>query len=187
MKHKVLRTVAAEVAEEIVHTLEPFCERIKIAGSIRREKSEVGDIEVLMIPRYESRRVSLFGDKDFDIAAEKINQMLTAGVLAKRPNVRGHFAWGPLNKLAIHTASGIGVDFFTTTAAHWYVSLVIRTGPAEFNQKLMTSAARHGINLHAYGDGTGATETHGGNDIPVTSERHVFELAGMPWKEPKDR
>ncbi|MBU2597552.1 MAG: hypothetical protein KJ757_08345 [Planctomycetes bacterium] len=43
---------AKAIAEELKSLLEPACERITIAGSIRRQKPDVGDIELLCIPKY---------------------------------------------------------------------------------------------------------------------------------------
>jgi DNA polymerase/3'-5' exonuclease PolX len=43
--------IARKVADELVQALTPRCEQICIAGSLRRGKAEVGDIEILYIPR----------------------------------------------------------------------------------------------------------------------------------------
>lgn len=47
------------IAETLANVLELRCERILIAGSIRRRKPEVGDIELLYIPRFEDRAIDL--------------------------------------------------------------------------------------------------------------------------------
>lgn len=39
-------------AEFLRTTLEPFCERIAIAGSLRRGCASVNDIEILFIPKF---------------------------------------------------------------------------------------------------------------------------------------
>ena len=44
---------ARAIAEELKSLLEPGCERIPIAGSIRRRKSDIGYIELLCIPKYD--------------------------------------------------------------------------------------------------------------------------------------
>jgi DNA polymerase/3'-5' exonuclease PolX len=51
--------VVLPIAGRIVEALRPYCERIEIAGSLRREKPMVGDIEIVAIPR---RPVDLFGE-----------------------------------------------------------------------------------------------------------------------------
>src|SRR3990167_7360212 len=42
---------AQEIAAQVLAELSPFCERCEIAGSIRRRKPEVGDIEIVAIPK----------------------------------------------------------------------------------------------------------------------------------------
>ncbi|GAF93472.1 unnamed protein product, partial [marine sediment metagenome] len=41
---------AKQIADKYVELLRPMAKRIEIAGSIRREKPFVGDIEICMIP-----------------------------------------------------------------------------------------------------------------------------------------
>ncbi|GAI50844.1 unnamed protein product, partial [marine sediment metagenome] len=43
---------AKVIAENLRSLLAPVCARITIAGSIRRQKPEVGDIELLCVPKY---------------------------------------------------------------------------------------------------------------------------------------
>lgn len=43
---------AKTIAEEIVSTIEPYCERVLIAGSIRRGKADVKDIEIVAVPTW---------------------------------------------------------------------------------------------------------------------------------------
>ena len=38
------------IARDLVERLRPFCQRIEIAGSLRRGKAEIGDIEIMAIP-----------------------------------------------------------------------------------------------------------------------------------------
>ena len=45
------RAVVLPITERLVSILAPFCERIEIAGSLRRLKPEVGDIELVVIPK----------------------------------------------------------------------------------------------------------------------------------------
>jgi len=55
---------ARVIAESLMAALGPGCERIEIAGSIRRGRPDVGDIELVAIPRIEQIR-----DGFFDLAA----------------------------------------------------------------------------------------------------------------------
>lgn len=184
-KQKYLATLALPVALRLRLRLTPLCERIAIAGSLRREKPTVGDIELLYAPRLESRPVDMFTTQLYDIADDEIQIMLTDKTLVQRPNSRGHLTWGPKNKYARHVASGIPVDLFATTVENWWVALVIRTGSLEMNLKLTSGALKLGRTLNAYGSGVTVLAT--GEVIPATSEAHVFELCGVPYREPGDR
>src|SRR5581483_5084751 len=125
---------AMQVAEALVRQLEPCCERIVIAGSLLRKKSEVGDIELLYIPRLSGKAEGhLFDPKD--LAEERIEQ-LENGVLCRRKDARGRETFGKKNKLMVHKPTGIPVDLFATTKQNWWVSLVIRTGGKETNLRL---------------------------------------------------
>ena len=53
MKTKRPYSQVLPIAESLVEKLRPACERIEIAGSLRREKAMVGDIEIVAVPRLE--------------------------------------------------------------------------------------------------------------------------------------
>ncbi|MBI5957894.1 MAG: hypothetical protein HY866_04110 [Chloroflexi bacterium] len=53
------------LAAKLVTALEPACEQIVVAGSVRRQKAQIGDIELVCIPRIESHtaeQINLFGE-----------------------------------------------------------------------------------------------------------------------------
>lgn len=183
-KRKFPHAAALAVAEELQALLAPACKRIAIAGSLRRLKPEVGDIELLFIPIFTSRPDGLFDCSLVDVCSEVAEGLLARGVLAKRPNVNGSFTWGERNKLAIHVPSGIPVDLFGTSEANWWVSLVVRTGSKETNLALTTGANKRGASLMAYGNGVKWSD---GTITPATSEEHVFEMCGVTYKEPQHR
>jgi DNA polymerase (family 10) len=184
MKTKFPAAAAMAVAEELQAMLAPACHRIAIAGSLRREKAEVGDIELLFVPLLSQRPDGLFDSRIVDVASEVVEGLLAKGIFAKRRNVEGSFTWGERNKLALHVPSGIPVDLFATSEENWWVSLVIRTGSKETNLLLTTGAQRQGARLNAYGCGVTWSD---GTITPATSEQHVFEMCRVPYKEPKDR
>lgn len=177
---------AVPVALALVEILKPFCERIEIAGSLRRCKETVGDIELLFIPRFENRQMDMFSSEPVDLAGEKLNELLAQGVIAKRQAESGSFTWGKLNKLAVHVESGIPVDFFCEPdAADWPRSITIRTGLKEFNVRLMESAPRHGHKAHAYGEAL--HKIPGGERVIARTEQEFIELCGLEYTEPNSR
>lgn len=185
-KQRWPRLAALKVAGELVAALTPCCYRIEVAGSLRRGKESVGDIELLFIPNYGLRGVpgDMFASEMASLADEKINQLCKQGVLKERLSKSGVRAWGKENKLAVHIPSGIPVDFFTTDEDRWFVALVVRTGGKDSNLTLTTSAQRLGRKLHAYGMGV---EWPDGIINRCNREEDVFEFCGVPYRKPEDR
>jgi DNA polymerase (family 10) len=165
---------AQKIAETLKGLLEESCERIGIAGSIRRRKPEVGDIELLCIPRFEN---------GVDMLDKELGNMRFLGILAPRPNKRGSFTYGPENKLMLHVPTGIGVDIFSTTEECWPVALVVRTGGKQTNIRISMAAQARGYKFHAYGSGFSTPQ----EEIVCRSEREVFEAVGLPYREPWER
>jgi DNA polymerase/3'-5' exonuclease PolX len=154
-----------------------------IAGSLRRKRPVVSDIELLYVPRLneiDDPEDMLCRKITIDLTEPAIAALLKLGTIAKRPNKRGSFTWGPENKLAVHIASGIPVDFFATTEERFFNALVVRTGPAESNVRIASAAKGIGWKWHAYGNGF----TRAGETQIVTSERAVFEHVQLPYLEP---
>jgi DNA polymerase/3'-5' exonuclease PolX len=60
VKQKFPRAEALKVAEQIRDILAPHTSRIEIAGSIRRKRPEVGDVELLYVPKVSTAPADLF-------------------------------------------------------------------------------------------------------------------------------
>jgi len=183
-KKKYPASEAMLVGTHLLSLLGLVTERAIIAGSLRRGRPEVGDVEILYIPKFENRQADFFPTAPVNLADEKINSLLASNYLAKRPSVTGMFTWGPSNKLAIQTSTGIPVDLFATTPEKWWVSLVIRTGSKDTNLRLTMGAQKRGASLNAYGSGVTWSD---GTSTPATSEEHVFEMCNVPYLEPSKR
>lgn len=180
------RAFALTVAERLMAALAPFVERVEVAGSIRRMKDGVGDVELVFIPKLETRQVDMFSTEPADLVHERLNDLLYSKVLCKRPSKIGVFTWGMLNKLAIDAETGIPCDFFCEpNIADWHRTMIIRTGPRELNIKLIQSAAARGLHVHAY-SGAGITDATG-KSIPYKDEAEFFALCGVPYIKPEDR
>lgn len=178
---------ARAVAEEIAECLAAGCERVQVAGSIRRRKPMVGDAEVLYIPRHavEPDPNDMFASRDVNLADRAIADMERAGVLERRTNQLGRTTFGALIKLMRHRASGLPVDLFEATPANWVNYLVCRTGPADSNTRIASAAKARGWKWAPYSPGF---EREDGAQVrAMTSEREVFEFVGLPYAEPDGR
>ena len=165
---------AQEIAERIKRDLAPHCERIEIAGSVRRRKPDVGDIEIVCIPR-QSADFDLFGagrpirDGGFITACNQIGKIR-----------KGCLRTGKYMQFG--TAEGIDVDLFTARPENWGLILAIRTGSAGFSHEVLA----RGWVWSGYHSVDGML-TRGGKQIPTPEEADLFRLAGVEWIKPQER
>ncbi|MFW6195585.1 MAG: hypothetical protein ACOC5M_03575, partial [Chloroflexota bacterium] len=110
---------AKRVGEEIADLLSPYCQRIAIAGSIRRKKEWVKDIEILAVPDVQEARNLLrevtTHENLLDRAMDWLlmcdyrdgDDLVSGGLFRKRPNKNGQFTYGEKNKLLVHAPTGM--------------------------------------------------------------------------------
>lgn len=180
---------AMGVADQIAAELRPLCDHFEIAGSIRRRKPTVGDIEIVYVPKM--AEILFPGDlvpRVGPVIEAEIDRMLRAGILAKRPLKNGATAFGEKNKLLVHCETGIAVDLFSTVEYCWWNYLVCRTGGAASNTFIATAARRQGMKWTPYGPGFEVLCGGGSKRVlRVSSEREVFAAVRLPYIEPWER
>lgn len=168
---------AATIAEEVVSVLSPACERIAIAGSIRRGKPDIGDIELVALSRYHDEPSGLF----FEVGARVWDLDRAVDEYAGTGAVERLLGKDKYTKLR-HVASGLQVDLFTVKPpAQWGVIFLIRTGPAEYSQRFVTGIRSRGFHvrdgaLHRGGLGCGAYVCP---VIDTPEERDVYAAVGL--------
>lgn len=179
-KQRWPRPEAVRVAQEVARALKPHCLRIIVAGSVRRGKPNVGDVEILYISKTQMRLKDgeMFEQHEANLADDAIKELEKTGVLERRKNVNGSTVFGQKNKLMVHVATGMPVDLFSTTEESWFNDLVCRTGPAESNTLIAMAAQRKGFKWNPYGPGF--TDRHM-SSIRMISEREVFQFVNLPW------
>lgn len=188
-KQRFPRAVGLAVAREVCRALKSHClpDRLLVAGSLRRGRATVGDVEILYIGRREVRPVAgdLFASEEVNLATRAILDLESAGALERRETVAGHHIFGVHNKFLRHVETGLPVDFFTVPESSWWNNVVCRTGPAELNTRIATLAKSRGWQWHPYGSGFSHLRT--GREVHVTCERDVFAHVDLPYLEPCDR
>jgi DNA polymerase (family 10) len=186
MKTKYPRTLALEVTRAILEEIGEACERVIVAGSLRRRKQEVGDVEILYIPLTEIRPVpgDMFKSAKVDLVDVAVRAMIDAGTMELRKGETGHTAYGPKNKLLTHVPTGMPVDLFATVESSWCNYLVCRTGSKENNMNIAKAAQDKGWRWNPYGSGFSGPA---GDVYTVTREEDVFAFVGLPYKEPWER
>lgn len=184
---------AGPIAWALADALAPACERIEVAGSIRRGRPDVGDIELLAVPKTHEAPVEPSGFFDapepivVNDLVERVYALREAGVLAE---VEQHKAAGRRYVKSVHVESGLQVDLFMVRPpASWGVLYLIRTGPATYSQWFVTEARRRAMHvgaaqLHRGGLGCGAIPC---DVIPTPEEQDVYAALSLPWVRPEDR
>jgi DNA polymerase/3'-5' exonuclease PolX len=159
---------AARIAESVKERLAPHCLRVEIGGSVRREKPNVKDIEIVCVPKpYET---GLFAS---GIATVVDEWKFLMGVL------------GPKCKYAKRELpEGINLDLFIAKEDNFGLILLIRTGSSEWNIGTMIPALRR--NGYFMEDGRLWAE-NGASGIATRKELHVFQYAGLSYVPPKMR
>ncbi len=177
--------IGLSVARELCAALKPACARLIVAGSLRRRKPTIGDVEILYVSteRVITDPGDMFAQRTVQDADSVIARLEADGVLERRLNSMGREMFGPVNKLMRHRATGLPVDLFAATEANWWNYLVCRTGPGESNIRIASAAKVKGWKWNPYGEGFSRDEEM----HRVTSEKDVFDFVGLPYAEPQFR
>lgn len=150
-KQKFPAAVVLPLAERCCEMLESGTLRAAIAGSLRRRLPEVGDVEIVVEPVFDT---DLFGNAlptspSLGLALERC---LSAGLLAWDTGTPRN---GPRYKRFRFPALGLPLDLFIAGAGNWGNILAIRTGDADFSRLLVTQRFKGGLlpNWMRHGEG----------------------------------
>ncbi len=152
---------ASAIADKYVAILAPYCERIAIAGSIRRRKAQVNDIEIVCIPR----------QKDM---------YEFAGIVRSWKKVKGEPSGRYTQRIL---PEGISLDLFMAAADNWGLIVAIRTGSANFSRLVL---ARGWVKRGYHSEG-GILHAQDGAPRYIREERDLFDLIGIPFIDPSAR
>lgn len=170
---------AQQLAEQLVHELRPYCERIEIAGSIRRQRPTVSDIEIVTVPKFTPQH-DLFGDiVSFRNELEyPLNRLAISGARFIKS--------GPRYK-QIALPEGVNLDLFVVLPpAQWGVIFAIRTGPANFSKWIVTQRSWGGALPSVCSVKNGAV-WRSGEIVPMPEEIDLLQFLGLGWVEPENR
>lgn len=159
------------VAEHITDVLAPYCQRIEIAGSLRRKRPMIGDIEICAIPK---RPRNLLGEelRDQDTELDLFLSGRLGDGLIKNGRKYKQFRYGRFT-----------VDLFLPAPETWGSIYFIRTGSHEWNLWVMrTAAPSAGMKFEG-----GYLYDKAWNQIVAAEEEDVFEALGLPFVPPQMR
>lgn len=151
---------AKQIYADVEAIVGPYCEKIAVAGSVRRQRRFVNDIDIVAIPKMGTLRGTL--PMLFDMVSSALN--------------------GP--KMARLRYKGAQIDIYYATEETWATMLLIRTGSKESNIRLCSIAQGRSWKLHANGDGLFDS---GGQRIAGDTEESIFRALGVAYLEPWER
>ena len=160
---------AEALAFKILQVIEPCCERVSIAGSVRRRRPEPNDIDIVLIPKpfmWNQIQTSMRAELDArqGIAGTQLIRMYIPFANAPAPDRH------------------IQVDFYAATEQTWGTILLIRTGSTDHNIRLCTHAKALDMMLSA---SRGVIEK--GKVVASKTEEEIFKALILPYVAPGDR
>lgn len=165
---------ARHIAESVVFKLKPFVERILIAGSIRRQKKQCSDIDIVVIPSLTSVAVpNLFGSS--------LQQMRHPGfieVIDGMEKLKGD----PRGKYCQRMFQGMKVEISIATKQNFGCIAMIRTGDADFSHLMMKRVRKCGLEQR-----DGFLWNYENKIVPVYEEEDYFKILGLPYVKPEAR
>jgi len=153
--------IATDVAEGFINELRKLKEAVRIspAGSLRRKKETIRDIDIL-------------------ISSEKPQKIMDA--FTALSDVKNIIAKGPA-KSSILTKDNIQVDVRVADEPSYGASLMYFTGSKEHNIKLRQLAIKNGLKLNEYGIFKGEKRIAG------KTEEDMYKALGISYIEPELR
>lgn len=178
---------ALTIAEKLVARLAPTCERIEIGGSIRRQKAEIGDIEIVAIQCGKALHATL----DKALSEDRLRH-----TAPKR--------WGEKMRSFLMTVGEreVKVDLFIVFPETWGVQFLIRTGSGIFSRNMVAVPSLGGFMPDGYRVQDGRvwlagdralryvkppSIQHDAGVMETPGEADVFRLWGMDFVPPAER
>lgn len=162
---------ATIIAESIYDSLKDLegVQQIEVAGSLRRAKETIGDIDILIAANEEF----IPGLFDVFTTHERVTEILGKGD----------------TKSSVRTIEGRQVDLRIVKPEHFAAALMYFTGSKEHNVVMRSRARELGMSLNEYGlyklDENG--ETNWEANQPFESEADIYKMLGLNWVPPELR
>ena len=160
---RIMVDQALESAERIIASLTETCsfDEIAYAGSLRRMRETIGDLDIL-------------------VAAADAEPVMEA--FASMPRVARVVAKGA-TKTTIETRRGLQVDLRVVPHEAWGAALIYFTGSKAHNIRVREIAVKKGLKLSEYG----LFHAKDGSIIAARTEEEVYSALGLPWIPPTMR
>jgi len=159
-RERILLFEAHPIVERFIENLrrQSFVERVDMAGSLRRMKETIGDID-LLAASYASHRVM-----DYFCNMPEVAQVLTKGD----------------TKSSIIARNGLQIDLRVVSPDQYGAALQYFTGSKEHNIHLREIARKRSLKINEYG----IFEMEMDRRIGGEKEREIYEVLGMSYIPP---
>jgi DNA polymerase/3'-5' exonuclease PolX len=177
---KIELSKANSIANAVLSHIMPSIDRGEIAGSIRRQKDVVGDIEIVAISTQRDRLLSLLSD---------VGQHI-------KPGVPGAVPWSPkasAKYLRVRLQEGMNLDLFMASPENWGGLFLMRTGSGAGLDGNSFNGFTPGIfsrwkKLSGGGRMTDCMPTMPtGEQLWIPEEKDFFDLLEMNFVPPAER
>lgn len=164
------RPTVLDLAASLRAALPPgFIDQIEPAGSVRRWKESVGDLDLLAT-------LGPAGDPDAVMTAFQTLPAVAEVVAAGRTKSR------------VRLANGLECDLRLVEPRHWGAALQYFTGSKEHNVSLRELALKQGWSLNEYGlTATGKGAAPEGEEKFFFAEAELYGFLGLDWMPPELR
>ena len=149
---------AIVIGEAFAKALEPLCEVVTLAGSIRQGKEMIGDIDIVVIPK-----------DDPSVFLEQVKDVI-------------EYEYGATKKI-FGMFQGRPINIFVTSQPSYGASLYQCTGPMKYNLRMRKLAKSRGMKLNEYG----LWNVDTGEQLAGQSEYSIFEVLDLEYQEPTAR
>ena len=174
------------IAEDLVATLAPHCERIDITGALRRQAPRPKDIDIVCEPRGERRyQTSMFtGNAELVLETPAFDEALRLWQTTRKLNRTKH---GPRFVQLQPPDHKYSIDIFIVRPpAQYGAILAIRTGPSGFSTLCVTSRVDGGAMPISMRQHEGKLWRLG-EWVETPTEESWFGALGIPYWEPEER
>lgn len=164
---------AEKYAEQILSCIGSLVSRAAVAGSVRRRRPQVRDIDLVVIPK--QLQVSVF-NVDPDSSWNSIYNRLSSRLKMKK------IRKGPELMTLGFPDVDLPVDIYRARPETWGVLHLIRTGSIDHNIRMCSRAKRMGMMLSAK---RGVIKD--GNVVACEKEQDIFRALDMRYIPPERR
>ncbi len=157
---RVLLDAAMDLAEDVIGALSQVtgCQRCAYAGSLRRLREAIGDLDILVAARKPVPVMRAFTELAY------VSEVITHGE----------------KKTSIRTAKGLPVELRVVAPGSWGTALQYFTGSKAHNIRTRELAVHQKLKLSEYG----LFDAESGKKIVSETEEEVYDRLGLPWIPP---